>query len=168
METTKNEPSIEQDALDSYAWKTASNKMNRKSRNLTLIIAVLAIVVFCIYNSQSHVWVSLWSNLSGIVFAIIVLLLVGFFPAVLAYMIFSIFGMFYFLRDKYLKNIIHLLSDEDKRNAIMEYIDEKINGWQKNINYCQKKSDHYSTSVDNSLQNIEKLNKEMKKLKKTI
>ncbi len=113
---TKNEKSMEQEALDEYAWKKGTKKFIKQFNTAAFFAGVITYVSFVIWFS------------GGLSFV----LSIG--PAMLAVGIILVLSMPFsglYRGEKKREKIIAALSDEEKKKMVMDYVNKQIQDIQK-------------------------------------
>ncbi len=144
---TESEKSIEQIALEDYVWKTGTKKFLKVSNITAFITGVITYVAFVIWGNCDIAFVL--SILPAMI--VVVTTLVFFMP----------FSGLYRGKKK-TRKVISNLSQEEKKKITTDYLNSEIQRWKKDITYCENKTKLLQKSIQHHLNEIEKLELELK------
>jgi len=151
---TKNEKSIEQEAFDNYASDLRWKNSKKYSLIFALIITILSIPI------EFNLFIAKWGNyIDG--FEIVIIC----FIAGLIGLVGCGVCMFSFVfKTKKEEKIIFLLSDQEKKKIISDYINEQIKQSERNNTYCINKIRPLKESINYHEKKIEKFQKKLENI----
>jgi peptidoglycan hydrolase CwlO-like protein len=160
---TKNEKTIEQIALEEFAWKKSFRNFDCAIKKYAFLIGTLSTILSFIafVTFTCHDALGLFVFLSLFIGA-----LVGMFGATITL---SFRPMY--CNDRARNKIIDYLSQEESKKIISDYLQKKITSLQDNIPSCEKKIeklqsevDELKKSIEESIQRIPELQEKLSKL----
>jgi hypothetical protein len=147
----QNQKSIEQQALEDYAWKIGTDRLLKANKRFSPIATV--VVTMCIFflHPSSYLFIKIFVGL---------LCGLGVWP--IFKLSFFIFTESCFRGTKKKKLIIASLSDELKKTIIKVFIQRQINQAEQNIAYCNKRIEPQARSIRYSEQQIKELEEKLR------
>lgn len=128
---TKNKKTIEEIALDEYAWKVANKKLQNNSSFVAFLFSFIVYIYLYIYILLFFV-----SNVNNADVYLYLPLLIALLPALIVYfiivLIFLFFSNLYCGKNK-LKKIIEKLSFKEKNKIISVYIKTEMEKYEEEI-----------------------------------
>ena len=131
----QQEKSIEEIALEDYAWKIGTARLLKAEKLFSSIFTIVVVFIVLFYPSP-HLGVRVFISL-----------FVGITSWMLFKIVFLISTEFYFRGNRRKKLIITSLSDEFKKTIIKVFIQRQINQAEQNIAYCNRQFEPYRKSI---------------------
>ena len=159
MENQK-EKSIEQIALENYVWGSGTEKFLKESKWTAFIIGSIAYVLSIIFLAYDS-W--FWNADGGILICLFFCLMPAGMVGAIALVSYGFFIGLYRGKGK-TKKVIAGLSQEEKKKITKDYLNSEIQSWKKDITYCENQIKPYEESIQHHLNEISRLESELKKL----
>lgn len=156
------EKSIEQIALENYAKKELDEKYERIGIFTGIIVGILSAIsfVFIVLNCKTC------SHDQGMIAfsAIIIAAITG----MLIWGCIVIFSLASRRNEKIIEKSISLLSKEESKKIISDYLQKEIKSWQDNIPYCEKEIEKLQLEIEELKEGIEESNQRIPELQEKL
>ncbi|MCF7835465.1 hypothetical protein K9M48_05495 [Candidatus Gracilibacteria bacterium] len=159
---TENEKLIEQIALENYAKEKLDKKYESIGIITGIVVGILSAIsfVFIILNCETcpHDYGMM------VLGAIVIAAMLG----MLAMMFVILFSLSSRRNENIIKKSISLLSQDEKKKTILDYIQESIKSCQENIPYCEKEIQKLQSEIEELKKEIEEDNKRIPELQEKL
>ncbi len=156
------EKSIEQTALEKFAKKELDQRYESIGALVGIIVGILSAIsfVFIVINCQTCLHDQVMITFSAIVIAAITGMI-----GIACVVIFSLSSR---RNEKIIQKSISLLSKEESKKIISDYLKEEIKSWQDNIPYSEGEIQRLQTEIDELKESIEESNKGIPELQEKL
>lgn len=152
------EKSIEQVALENYAFDKAADRYRNIGIVWGIIIGVLIAIICKVF---------LFSNEPSFIEAVFLSLFIGGLCSIISMVIIT-FTFWGFYMDKGKAKLIQKLSQEESKKIISDYLQKEIKSWQDNIPYCEKEIEKLQTEIEELKEEIEDANEKIPELQEKL
>lgn len=154
----QTEKSIEQVALQDYAWDKVADRYRNVGIIWGIIIGVLIAIICKVFLFSNEL-----SFIEDVFLSLFIGGLCGIIPMVI--ITFTFWG---FYMDKGRAKLIQKLSNEESKKIISDYLQKEIKSWQDNIPYCQQEIQKLQTEMDELKESIEESNLKIPELQEKL
>ena len=156
------EKSIEQIALENYVKKKLDERYQSIGIILGIIVGILSAIsfVFSILDCESCL-----HDHGMIAFSTIVIAAITGMLAMACVVIFSLSSR---RNEKIIQKFISLLSKEESKKIISDYIQKEIKSWQDNIPYCEEEIKKLQLEIEELKEGIEESNQRIPELEEKL
>ncbi|MFZ2150729.1 MAG: hypothetical protein WAZ12_00210 [Candidatus Absconditicoccaceae bacterium] len=159
---TENEKSIEQIALEDYAKEKLDQRYESIGVYVGIIVGILSAVFFVFSVIYCETCLHDYAMIA--LFAIVMAVITGMF-AMACVVIFSLVSR---RNEKIIEKSISLLSKEDSKKIISDYLQKKIKSWQDNIPYSEGEIQKLQLEIEELKESIERSNEQIPELQEKL